>query len=67
MNYNQLSQMGANTSEASLEVVVTPLRRDPDYIIYYINWFSFLSTGVLPMALLIYLNVNIYVKVVETR
>ena len=62
-----LFQKNPNTTKESLEVVVTSLRKNPDYIIYYINWFSFLSTGVLPMALLIYLNVNIYVKVVETR
>ncbi len=49
------------------EVRVTDLRKDPNYIIYYLNWFCLLVTGVLPMAMLIFLNVNIYRKVIETR
>ena len=49
------------------EVQVTELRKNPNYIIYYINWFGFISTGVLPMALLVFFNVNIYRKVLETR
>ena len=47
--------------------VVTALRKDPTYINYYVNWFRLLGTGVIPMAVLIFLNVNIYCKLVETR
>ena len=45
---------------------VTELRRNPTYIHYYINWFSLLSTGLIPVGLLIFLNGSIYVKIVET-
>ena len=48
------------------KVQVTELRKDPAYINYYQNWFMLLSTGVVPMVLLIFLNVNIYKKVLET-
>lgn len=45
---------------------VTELRRNPTYIHYYINWFNFLSTGLIPVGLLIFLNGSIYAKIVET-
>ena len=64
----------SNTSSSSsstwlpvAQVQVTDLRKDPNYITYYINWFGFISTGVLPMMLLVFFNVNIYRKVLETR
>ena len=45
---------------------ITNLRRDPNYIHYYINWFSLLSTGLIPVGLLIFLNGSIYAKIAET-
>ena len=35
-------------NETSINYVVTDLRRDTDYIHYYINWFQFLSSGLVP-------------------
>ena len=46
---------------------VTRLRRDPDYITLYVNWFLLLTTGIIPMGALIFLNSRIYAKILETR
>ena len=46
---------------------VTALRRDQNYITYYVNWFLLLTTGILPMGALIFLNSRIYAKILETR
>ena len=62
-----LSNATSAESETILSYVVTDLRKDPTYINYYVNWFRLLGTGVLPMGMLVYLDVNIYLKIVETR
>ena len=46
--------------EYELSFDVTELRSDPDYIRFYINWTRLFTTGVIPMAALIYLNFNIF-------
>ena len=46
---------------------VTRLRRDPNYITLYVNWFLLLTTGIIPMGALIFLNSRIYAKILETR
>lgn len=56
-----------DTQTMQVSYVVTRLRKNPIYINYYVNWFRLLGTGVLPMLALIYLNINIYLKIVETR
>ncbi|TRY78311.1 hypothetical protein TCAL_05014 [Tigriopus californicus] len=59
--------MNNDTQTLQVSYVVTRLRKNPIYINYYVNWFRLLGTGVLPMLALIYLNINIYLKIVETR
>ena len=40
-------------------IVVTPLRRNPYYAIYYTNWTRLILIGVLPILLLIYFNYKV--------
>ena len=39
---------------------VTPLRKDPDYAIYYNNWARLAVLGIVPFLLLVYFNTKIY-------
>ncbi len=55
------------TNATRIRYAVTPMRKDPVYINVYVNWFRLLVSGVIPMAVLVILNVNIYLKIVETR
>ena len=55
------------TQGIQLSYNVTRLRRDPDYITLYVNWFLLLTTGIIPMGALIFLNSRIYAKILETR
>ena len=46
-------------SGASVQMIdynITDLRKDPDYIFYYINWTRFLATGFLPFVYLFLFN-----------
>lgn len=54
-------------NELRLSYNVTSLRRDPAYITFYVNWFLLISTGLVPMAALIFFNSRIYAKILETR
>ena len=66
---SSLSTASNLTSEVDImySYNVTKLRRDPSYITFYVNWFLLLTTGLLPMVALIYLNAKIYAKILETR
>ena len=55
------------TKDIQLSYNVTRLRRDPNYITLYVNWFLLLTTGIIPMGALIFLNSRIYAKILETR
>ena len=55
------------TQGIQLSYNVTRLRRDPDYITLYVNWFLLLTTGIIPMGALIFLNSRIHAKILETR
>ena len=55
------------TKGIQLSYNVTRLRRDPNYITLYVNWFLLLTTGIIPMGALIFLNSRIYAKILETR
>ena len=55
------------TKSIQLSYNVTRLRRDPNYITLYVNWFLLLTTGIIPMGALIFLNSRIYAKILETR
>jgi hypothetical protein len=46
---------------------ITKLRRDPNYISLYVNWFLLFTTGIIPMGMLMFLNSRIYAKILETR
>ena len=61
-------------SGASIHIIdynITDLRKDPDYIFYYINWTRFPATGFLPFAFLFFFNFllarQIWVKKSELR
>ena len=41
-------------------IEVTPLRKDPDYAIYYNNWARLAVLGIVPFLLLVYFNTKIY-------
>ena len=43
-----------------VELAVTELRKDPEYVHYYSNWTRFLCIGIIPFALLIWFNAKIY-------
>ncbi len=43
-----------------LQIQVTPLRRNPSYAIYYNNWTRLAVLGIIPAALLIYLNYKVH-------
>ncbi len=55
-----------NASSAEPEVEykiglgVSDLRENPDYIRFYINWTRLITTGLIPMGALIYLNSGIF-------
>ena len=53
--------------EVQLSYNITQLRQDSNYITLYVNWFLLLTTGIIPMAALIFLNSRIYAKILETR
>ena len=52
----------AEVAEVDYEIGlgVTNLRDDPDYIRYYINWTRLITTGIIPVTLLIYFNYGIF-------
>ena len=52
----------AEVAEVDYEIGlgVTNLRDNPDYIRYYINWTRLVTTGIIPVALLIYFNYGIF-------
>ena len=53
--------------EVQLSYNITQLRQNSNYITLYVNWFLLLTTGIIPMAALIFLNSRIYAKILETR
>lgn len=46
--------------EIILDYDMTDLRLHPDYVYYYIHWFRFISTGIIPIIFLIIVNFAIY-------
>ena len=52
----------ASCDEVACEVDfdVTDLRNDQNYIRFYINWTALFTTGLIPMAALIYFNFSIF-------
>jgi hypothetical protein len=70
MPYPSLAASNMSTvvsNRTKVSYAVTALRKDPAYINFYVNWFRLIVSGVLPMAILVILNVNIYLKIGETR
>ena len=62
---NEGSNETLTKQDIQLSYNVTRLRRDPDYITLYVNWFLLLTTGIIPMGALIFLNSRIYAKILE--
>ena len=56
-----------NTTRQVMDFAVTPLRLDPDYILYYIHWTRSLGTGVLPIVFLLVTNTSIYLSLRRQR
>ena len=52
----QLPSSGNGTYETMYSYNVTSLRRDDSYITIYVNWFLLITTGLLPMGALVFLN-----------
>ena len=50
----------ADPNATVLAFGVSDLRNDPLYIRFYINWTRLVTTGILPMAALIFFNWNIF-------
>ena len=65
-----LTPITANTTN-EVEVITivagTWLRYNDYYITYYMHWTLFLTTGVLPLAALFYLNLRIYLRLRSVR
>ena len=55
------------TTEVITIVAGTWLRYNDYYITYYMHWTLFLTTGVLPLAALFYLNLRIYFRLKSVR
>ena len=50
-----------------LRLRMKEFRRDPQYILYYVNISHLLITGIFPVASLIFLNYMVYKQLVERR
>ena len=61
------NENGTRIDGVQLSYNITQLRQDSNYITLYVNWFLLLTTGIIPMAALIFLNSRIYAKILETR
>jgi len=46
--------------EYKMEFEISELRDNPNYIHYYVNWTRLLTTGLIPMVMLIYFNFGIF-------
>jgi len=46
---------------------LTAMRMDRDYAVYYQNWTRFLALGLVPMLLLIFLNVRVFMAINSRR
>ena len=55
---NSTSENATNEDELLLTVTASDLRSDPDFIRYYIHWLQLLSTGLLPMAALVFFSLT---------
>ena len=69
----ELELVFTNVTDTANEVIQvrdfepTPLRLDPDYILYYIHWTRSLGTGVLPILFLLVTNFSIYLSLRRQR
>ena len=64
--FNNISLSTSNSNEMDtddngyeLSIAVTALRRNPEYMIYYIYWTRLVVMGILPTILLIYFNYKV--------
>eukprot|EP00092_Neocalanus_flemingeri_P036969 GFUD01040248.1.p1 GENE.GFUD01040248.1~~GFUD01040248.1.p1 ORF type:complete len:384 (+),score=91.46 GFUD01040248.1:150-1301(+) len=52
-----------DTISGNSKIGITELRYDRNYVIYYQNWFRFLVLGLVPMLLLIFLNLRVFMAI----
>eukprot|EP00092_Neocalanus_flemingeri_P004693 GFUD01005057.1.p1 GENE.GFUD01005057.1~~GFUD01005057.1.p1 ORF type:complete len:384 (-),score=75.01 GFUD01005057.1:129-1280(-) len=52
-----------DTISGNSQIGITELRYDRNYVIYYQNWFRFLVLGLVPMLLLIFLNLRVFIAI----
>ena len=64
-----LQFINSTVDEVEMVTIVdgTWLRYNENYVQYYLHWTCFLTTGVLPLAALFFLNLKIYLRLKEVR
>jgi len=50
-------------AEDNSRISLTPLRQQHNYVVYYQNWTRFFILGLVPMLLLIFLNVRVFIAI----
>ena len=58
-------EVGNSTSQTTIQsyhIAETPLRKNEKYVFWYVNVANFLVTGLVPLALLVYLNGQLILK-----
>ena len=55
-----ISDIGHYTTILMINILL--LRLDPAYMYYYIHWTRLLTTGIVPFAYLVYMNMRIYCR-----
>ncbi|CAB4070258.1 unnamed protein product [Lepeophtheirus salmonis] len=54
-------------NKTEIDFEITELRANENYIYFYIHWGRLFGTGVIPMIVLLFLNMNIYFKIRSTK
>ena len=57
------TERAMNGEVVGYDLALTPMRKDPMYVLYYVNWGSFFIFRFIPFILLLVLNIGIYRKV----
>ena len=65
--YNDILHLGEDEGQYILRLGMNDFRRDPDYILYYINVAHLIITGLFPLVSLIVLNYLVYKHLVTRR
>ena len=60
--YGEVGNSTSQTTIQSYHIAETPLRKNEKYVFWYVNVANFLVTGLVPLALLVYLNGQLILK-----